>query len=238
MVSEKSSLSGQNSRALHNIPRLAQPDFFRRAGIERRARLFYPRIEVLSACRFALPRSRIALQSPQKNSTECAMKALVRACCFAIAVSSLPMMTRAFAITSIDPPDAQAVLSTTAAGVQIYSCEYDANHALGWKFVRPSATLYDAHGAAVIQHGAGPSWQANDGTRIVGSVIAQLPSDTPGSVPQLLLAAKSTGARGELGDVRYVRRSQTVGGAMPAAACDVEHAQGSSPYLATYTFYR
>ena len=166
------------------------------------------------------------------------MKALLSACCVAMGAASSLTMTGAFAGSTIDPPDAQAVLTTTASGVQIYACEYDANHALGWKFVRPAATLYDAGGTAVIEHGAGPSWQANDGSRIEGRVIAQLPSDTPGSVPQLLLAAHSTGVHGELSDVRYVQRSHTVGGAMPVAACSVEHAQGSSPYLATYTFYR
>lgn len=166
------------------------------------------------------------------------MNALLRACCVALAAVSSLTMTRAFALSTIDPPDAQAVLSTTASGVQIYACEYDANHALGWKFVRPGATLYDASGKAVIEHFAGPSWQANDGSRIEGRVIAQLPSDTPDSVPQLLLAAHSTGAQGELSDVRYVKRSHTVGGSMPTVACSIEHAQGSSPYLATYTFYR
>ena len=41
----------------------------------------------------------------------------------------------------IDPPDARALLSAAASGVQIYSCEYDANHTLGWVFRSPRATL-------------------------------------------------------------------------------------------------
>jgi hypothetical protein len=138
---------------------------------------------------------------------------------------------------SIDPPaDARALFSAKASGVQIYACEYDASHALGWVFRQPSATLFDEHGAAVIEHSAGPSWQAGDGSRIEGHVMAQLASDTPDSVPQLLLSARSTGAQGLLSSVRYVQRVKTVGGSKPSAPCTVEHQLGSSPYMATYVF--
>ena len=139
---------------------------------------------------------------------------------------------------SLDMPGAQPFLTTTAAGVQIYACEYGADHTLGWVFQHPRATLYDAHGAAVIEHSAGPSWQARDGSRIEGKVVAQKPSDTPGSVPQLLLQTHSTGAQGVLESVRYVQRVRTVGGVKPAAPCTVEHESGSSPYIATYIFYK
>jgi hypothetical protein len=139
---------------------------------------------------------------------------------------------------SIDPPDAHALLSATASGVQIYSCEYGANHTLGWVFRSPRATLFDASGTAVIEHSAGPSWEARDGSRIVGRVLAQMPGNTPNAVPQLLLETHSTGAKGMLSDVRYVQRTMTAGGAAPTAPCTVEHAPGSSPYIATYTFFK
>lgn len=139
---------------------------------------------------------------------------------------------------SIDMPGAQLLLTTTAAGVQIYACEYGADRTLGWVFQQPRATLYDAHGAEVIEHSAGPSWQARDGSRIEGKVVAQKPSDTPDSVPQLLLQAHSTGSQGMLASVRYVQRVRTVGGVKPVAPCTVEHESGSSPYLATYIFYK
>ncbi|WP_375542562.1 DUF3455 domain-containing protein [Paraburkholderia sp. CNPSo 3272] len=139
---------------------------------------------------------------------------------------------------SIDILDAQPLLTTTAAGVQIYACEYGADHTLGWVFQQPRATLYDAHGAEVIEHSAGPSWQARDGSRIEGKVVAQKPSDTPASVPQLLLEAHSAGSQGMLAPVRYVQRVRTVGGVKPAAPCTVEHESGSSPYIATYIFYK
>jgi hypothetical protein len=138
----------------------------------------------------------------------------------------------------IDPPDARAFLSATASGVQIYSCEYGANHTLGWVFRSPRATLFDSSGTAVIEHSAGPSWEARDGSRIVGHVLAQMPSETPNGVPQLLLETHSTGPMGMLSEVRYVQRTKTAGGVVPAAPCIVEHAVGNSPYIATYIFFK
>jgi hypothetical protein len=142
------------------------------------------------------------------------------------------------AANAADTPDTHAHFSAHASGVQIYACEYDAHHALGWVFRQPRATLFDEHGVAIIEHSAGPSWEARDGSRIEGRVIAQTASDTPDSVPQLLLRARSTAAQGLLSSVRYVQRVQTVGGLKPSAPCTVEHAPGSSPYIATYVFYQ
>ncbi|MDB5833477.1 MAG: hypothetical protein JWR14_3307 [Caballeronia sp.] len=105
-------------------------------------------------------------------------------------------------------------------------------------FKNPQATLYDTSGQALIRHSAGPSWEANDGSRIVGHVIAQTPSDTAASVPQLLLETRSTAASGMLSVIRYVQRVNTVGGVMPASPCSTEHEIGSSPYIANYIFYK
>jgi hypothetical protein len=130
------------------------------------------------------------------------------------------------------------VATTTATGVQVYSCEYDPSHRLRWVFVRPNATLYDVNGSVSIEHGKGPTWEARDGSRIEGELISQAPSATPGSIPQLLLRAKSVASGGLLADVRYVERLDTVGGSAPSAACTTEHQIGSSPYLARYVFWR
>ena len=146
--------------------------------------------------------------------------------------------TAASAASSIDPPQAERVVTTTASGVQVYSCEYDAQHQLGWVFKNPQATLYDTSGQALIRHSAGPSWEADDGSRIVGHVIAQTPSETTASVPQLLLETHSTGTSGMLSAIRYVQRVNTVGGVMPASPCSTEHELGSSPYIANYIFYK
>ncbi len=148
-----------------------------------------------------------------------------------------PLMARAAGVTpaSLVPPGAQPLIATTATGVQIYSCELDKTGHLGWVFQHPRATLYDSAGRAVIEHDVGPSWQATDGSRIVGHVISQVPSASPNSIAQLLLETKST-ADGILAGVRYVQRIDTVGGIPPSEPCAQEHQVGSSPYLARYIF--
>lgn len=142
------------------------------------------------------------------------------------------------ASASITPPQSERAATLAASGVQIYSCEFDAQHRLGWVFRSPQATLFDASGHAAVRHGAGPSWEAEDGSRIVGHVLAQQPSETAASIPQLLLDTHSTAGSGTLANVRYVQRVHTVGGLAPKAACSTEHESGSSPYLADYVFYR
>lgn len=161
-----------------------------------------------------------------------------RSCVAIIAVVVLATSAGAARAESIDPPDSRAHFSARASGVQIYACEYDAHHALDWVFKQPRATLFDEHGAAVIEHSAGPSWEARDGSRIEGRVIAQTASETADSVPQLLLRTQSTAVPGLLSSVRFVQRVKTVGGVKPSAPCTVEHESGSSPYLATYVFYQ
>lgn len=161
-----------------------------------------------------------------------------RVSCASAVIAGCVASTAAFAAPPIDPPQAERVLATTASGVQVYSCEYDAQHHLGWVFKNPQATLYDTSGQPLIRHAAGPSWEADDGSRIVGHVIAQTPSETAASVPQLLLETRSTAASGMLSAIRYVQRVNTVGGVMPASPCSTEHEIGNSPYIANYIFYK
>jgi hypothetical protein len=156
----------------------------------------------------------------------------------ALTLSACAMAPSGASSTSIEPPQAEHVMTLVASGVQTYSCEFDAQHRLRWVFRSPQATLFDASGHAVVRHAEGPSWEAQDGSRIVGRVIAQQPSETKASVPQLLLETHSTAGPGMLSPVRYVQRVKTVGGLMPASPCSMEHEIGSSPYLADYAFYK
>ncbi|WP_175691548.1 DUF3455 domain-containing protein [Burkholderia anthina] len=135
------------------------------------------------------------------------------------------------------PAPSTPVLSTTATGVQIYSCEYDAEHRLAWAFQRPEAMLFDDSGTLVVRHGAGPSWEALDGSRITGRKLAEAPSARPASIAQLLLAT-TPAATGTLAGVRFVQRLDTSGGTPPDATCTTEHAVGRFPYFARYVFLK
>jgi hypothetical protein len=135
------------------------------------------------------------------------------------------------------PPNVQQVASLEASGVQIYACEFDDARNLMWVLQGPMAELYDADGELIIQHSAGPSWQAQDGSRIVGHVIAQSASDHPASIPQLLLATDGA-ENGYLASVRFVQRLDTIGGLPPGQRCSREHQTGRSPYMARYVFLK
>lgn len=139
---------------------------------------------------------------------------------------------------SLTPGDATHVIAALkASGTQIYVCKRDSNNQLTWVFKAPSADLYDASGQLVVRHGAGPSWQAGDGSKIIGKVLQQAPNtDQPGSIPLLLLQASNAGGPGLLASVRYVQRLDTRGGVAPSSPCTQEGQEGRSPYLAEYVF--
>jgi hypothetical protein len=129
------------------------------------------------------------------------------------------------------------VASLKASGVQIYVCRRDAANQLAWTFQAPQADLYDASGQLIVRHGAGPSWEAPDGSRITGKLLQHVANpDDAAAIPMLLLSATNVGAPGLLSTVRYIQRLATHGGAAPAQACVHEGEEGRSPYLARYVF--
>jgi hypothetical protein len=95
----------------------------------------------------------------------------------------------------------------------------------------------------IIKHFGGPSWQADDGSKVVGSVVSSL-TVSPTAVPWLLLSATTTPARaggGLLADTTFVQRLFTVGGVAPAASsCTAANvgATAEVPYTAEYVFWK
>lgn len=128
-----------------------------------------------------------------------------------------------------------------AEGVQIYECRArkDAFDAFEWVFVAPDANLFDARGKTIGQHGAGPYWQANDGSRIVGTLKQRADAPIASAIPWLLLNAKSNGSEGFFSNVTSVQRVNTVGGIAPAGNCARESAGATAhiPYTADYRFF-
>ena len=133
-----------------------------------------------------------------------------------------------------------AVLTSPARGVQIYECRARKDGAgFEWAFVAPEAELFDAKSRSIGTHGAGPTWQASDGSRIVGSVKARADAPVSGAVPWLLLNAKSTGPAGAFAAVTSIQRINTAGGVAPATPC-TDGLKGTTvrvPYTADYVFY-
>jgi hypothetical protein len=132
-------------------------------------------------------------------------------------------------------------LRAAATGVQIYQCRADKDDAakFAWSFKEPEADLFDAAGKPLGRHYAGPSWEARDGSKVVGELITRTDSAKPGAIPWLLLRAKSTSGNGVLSQVKYIQRLHTAGGSAPADGCAVGTAgkEVRVPYTADYWFY-
>jgi len=166
----------------------------------------------------------------------------------AVFVAFLCISGVSIAAAASDVPDALNVpageklsLEAQASGVQIYECRANKDDAkrFEWVFKAPEAQLFDKAGKVIGKHYAGPTWESDDGSKVVGEVKAKDAGPDPKSIPWLLLAAKSSSGDGALGRTRSVQRLHTAGGNAPAVGCDQAN-QGKEarvPYKAVYRFY-
>ena len=130
--------------------------------------------------------------------------------------------------------------AVTAWGVQIYECRVRGD-SIGteWTFIAPEADLYDEQGRPAGTHFAGPSWDAGDGSRIVGTAQASAVAPRPDSIPWLLLETHSVGGAGRFVAVTSVQRIETTGGTAPDAGCTTARIGRTVrvPYAAVYAMY-
>jgi len=138
-------------------------------------------------------------------------------------------------------PDAGVlVLKARGEGVQIYQCKAasDAAGAFQWVFQAPEADLLNDTGQKMGKHYGGPTWEANDGSKVIGQLQQHV--DASAAIPWLLLKAKSNQGPGILKDVSYIQRLDTEGGKAPASGCDRQKAGAEVRvhYVAKYYFYR
>lgn len=142
---------------------------------------------------------------------------------------------------SLKVPAGQVLrLEGKATGVQIYECKKADNaNKFAWTLKAPEADLFNDQGKKIIKHYGGPTWEANDGSKVVGAVKASANSPEAGAISWLLLQAKSNDGNGSLSKVTYIQRVNTVGGKAPAQGCDQAHtgAQVRVNYKADYFFW-
>ncbi len=101
-----------------------------------------------------------------------------------------------------------------AKGVQIYRW-----NGTSWAFVGPEATLYADPGyhGEIGTHYAGPTWEAEDGSKVVAARVADCLRER-GAIPWLRLDATSSSPTGKFGRITHVLRVNTIGGTAPATA--------------------
>lgn len=151
----------------------------------------------------------------------------------ACAAWPLAMAAPADALPTAPPADARLALTLGARGVQIYECRDQA-----WTHVGPEAVLLDLQDRVVGTHGAGPSWQHADGSRVGGRAQAHVQAPGGREIPWLLLAAQTDATTpGALSGVSHIQRLNTRGGLAPAGAC-VNQQSVRVAYTADYLFFR
>jgi Protein of unknown function (DUF3455) len=165
-----------------------------------------------------------------------ATSALLAACASSLATPPVPDNLK---------PGAQerAAFTRYARGVQIYRCDAAEGGAFKWTFVAPEAQLFDSAASQTVvgTHGAGPFWQGNDGSRIVGKVKSRADAgNAAADIPCLLRSTTAEGASGQMSSVKSVQRINTGGGVAPSTGCsgagDVGK-QARVPYVADYVFF-
>ena len=138
------------------------------------------------------------------------------------------------------PPTQLLALETRATGVQIYECRASKDNAarFEWVFIAPEAELFDNAGVKVGKHYAGPTWEAIDGSKVVGEVKARDDGPDPNAIPWLMLTAKSTSGSGMLNKTVTIQRVATDGGKAPADCGKADAGKEARvPYKAIYNFY-
>jgi hypothetical protein len=136
------------------------------------------------------------------------------------------------------PADQRLLLQVHAKGDQVYACKADAAQ-FTWALKAPDAQLFDNDGKLFGKHFAGPSWEANDGSRVTGKAVANAPSPDANSIPWLLVNIVTHEGSGVLSRATTIQRLNTKGGKAPASGCDASHVgqEVRVPYTADYFFY-
>ena len=139
------------------------------------------------------------------------------------------------------PPGYEVSFHAYATGVQIYKCTEVLPGVYSWVFKAPSANLYAnaTYNGLLGTHYAGPTWESNSGSNVVG-VRLQGATVDPNSIPWLLLGAVSSQGPGPLNGTTYIQRVNTFGGKAPLTGANASTVgqEISIDYTAEYFFYK
>jgi len=141
---------------------------------------------------------------------------------------------------TLRPPASEQVLSQVhATGEQIYTCKADGTQ-FAWTLKGVVAQLTDKDGKAFGKHYSGPTWEANDGSRVTGKAVSNYPSPDKDAIPWLLVSVASHGGgEGVLTKVTSIQRLNTQGGKAPVGGCGKASVDREVrvPYTADYVFF-
>jgi hypothetical protein len=141
------------------------------------------------------------------------------------------------------PSGQSLILKTYAKGNQIYVCRptADTPNTFAWTLLAPEAELLSApqKSRKLGKHYGGPTWEANDGSKIFGGVKARVDSPQADAIPWLLLEVKTRQGQGVFSSVNWIQRLNTSGGKAPTEGCDAtqQNREARVPYTTDYYFY-
>jgi hypothetical protein len=118
-----------------------------------------------------------------------------------------------------------------AIGFQVYTW-----NGTDWGRAVPEATLFHGNGV-VATHFAGPTWESNSGSIVVGAVVQPVTVDLD-AIPWVLLRAVISEGPGIFADITYIQRVNTTGGKAPFENGAFVGQVARVPYTADYFFYR
>lgn len=137
-------------------------------------------------------------------------------------LASKPTVADASIPASLRVPAGQLVKYRYAASGDVtYQClpSSDRPGQFAWVQMLANATLNTRSGRSVGRYYGGPTWEANDGSQVIGSVIASVDSTTSG-LPQQLIQTVSSEGRASFSGISYIQLLNTQGGGSPSATCD------------------
>ena len=117
-------------------------------------------------------------------------------------------------------------------GVQIYTW-----NGTSWGTAVPEAILFHANGVVTI-HFAGPTWQSNSGSSVVGALPPKAVTVDTNAIPWLRLDAKNPEGPGIFANTTFIQRVNTTGGKAPSVDGTFVGQVARVPYTADYFFYR
>ncbi len=137
-------------------------------------------------------------------------------------------------------PNEKLLFALKGRGFQVYEWVPKKDNPKQSEWIHtPLADLFDADGKKVGSHYGGPTWESNDGSKVICSLKAHAASPDANAVPWLLLPVAKHEGQGIMSNVTSIQRLETAGGKEPSEESGPATAGKPVrvPYTATYYFY-
>lgn len=138
-------------------------------------------------------------------------------------------------------PEYTLILTVTGTGTQTYEAKptKDDPKKFEWVLKAPAAELTESGtNKKVGKHYAGPTFEHNDGSKVVGKITGKAPAPNAADLDWVVADLTSTGGAGALAKAVKLQRVNTKGGKAPATAEAADAGKEKVvPYSTTYKFF-